>query len=396
MVKEITVTPQVNTTKGSVTTENTESCQKFQKLLDKQAQQDTLTEQDNSFGKENATQVKEEKQEKNNEGKSDEVVSQVVSICFQIEKGILQPQYQVKDENIAQFEQKLEGIDCTEQKNEIAQNLYNKTGEQELDIKEGYQKEMIPVVAKEERGQLQVAESKQQVVHDKEVQPQQAVHDKEVQPQQAVYDKKVQPQQVAQGTVQVLHNEEENLSNRIDGQDKQETASQISDWISSSLLQEKISNGANGQEQVEILTEHTNYIQTDQELKEVVVSSLLKGIKGDKQMLELQLNPQNLGKLSIQIVHENGETSVSILCSNSETAKALSQTAQEIGRIMEQNLKAPTTIVVDTGHIEQDYLQQQGNGHQNQEQQEQQRQQAKQQEEGETKSFLEQLRLGLV
>ena len=139
-------------------------------------------------------------------------------------------------------------------------------------------------------------------------------------------------------------------------------------------------------------------IPDDPSMGETIASHIVKNIQVGKQQLELQLNPENLGKLSIHITYENGKTSVSILCSSKETAQALAQQVKEIGQIMEQNLKAPTTIIVDTPQAEPDYLEQQENeNHHNQEQQQEQtsRQQRKQ-EETSTRSFLEQLRLGLA
>lgn len=124
-------------------------------------------------------------------------------------------------------------------------------------------------------------------------------------------------------------------------------------------------------------------------------------LKGTKE-LELQLNPKELGKLSIRIASEDGKTQVTILCSNSKTLKALSESAGEIGRIMENNLGTPTNIVTE-------YKEEAGQGYSNESQDNNSNQdwnggsgdgtgsnrhsEKRNQDRG---SFIQQLRLGLV
>lgn len=145
------------------------------------------------------------------------------------------------------------------------------------------------------------------------------------------------------------------------------------------------------QKQQEIVL--TNPVEMNQKLSEAMVKKILK----DTNEFELQLEPANLGKLTIKVVYEAGKTAISIACTNPKSLEALAQQSKEIASIMEQKLGEPTVVIVDNKE-NMDYLQQERQ-HQNQKNQQQennaQNHQTKQDEKN-SANFLQQLRLGLM
>lgn len=131
------------------------------------------------------------------------------------------------------------------------------------------------------------------------------------------------------------------------------------------------------------------------ELRENIVEKMTQSLAQNKYELELTLNPEHLGKMSIRISYINEKATVAILCSSKEASQMLAEQAKEIGRIMEQHLKADTFIAVDSK--EQDYLDQ--NLEQSKEQHTHQENKQKKKTystQEETQTFMEQLRLGLA
>lgn len=130
-----------------------------------------------------------------------------------------------------------------------------------------------------------------------------------------------------------------------------------------------------------------------EELEDRLSKQILSQIKTGKDSMELQLEPHNLGKILLKVSYENNQVHVSIVCSESKTLKLISQSATEIGNILEANVERPFQVVVDKADV--DYLNnrnqdQQGGG------QEQQRQQQnhKQSDDG-GDDFAQKLRLGM-
>lgn len=135
--------------------------------------------------------------------------------------------------------------------------------------------------------------------------------------------------------------------------------------------------------------------ENPQQMMKDISDSMIKNILSGKQEFELQLEPLNLGKLSIKVTYEAGKTAVSIICSSAKTLEAMSQNAKEIGNILETRLGAETAIIVE--HPESDYLEQYNQQKQDsqQEQKEQSQKQANRKD-TEQVNFLQQLRLGLI
>lgn len=123
----------------------------------------------------------------------------------------------------------------------------------------------------------------------------------------------------------------------------------------------------------------------EQELKDIVTYNLKQS--GDK--VEIQLNPGNLGKITIELVQKDGSMSVVMTAENSKTLSLLAQHAGGLETIMQERLAQPVQVYVD-----QQQPQQQFDDSQRQNQQQQQ-QQNKQPGKDEQQNFIDQLRLGL-
>ncbi len=130
--------------------------------------------------------------------------------------------------------------------------------------------------------------------------------------------------------------------------------------------------------------------QSLEQLNERIVKEILSG----REEFEIQLNPRNLGELTVKATFENGQAVISIICSEKDTAQLLAQKAGDLAVIMEQRMGSETQVVVETSQT--DYLQQEKEA----EQQSKHKQQSQQENESKTyqenSDFLQQLRLGLV
>lgn len=121
--------------------------------------------------------------------------------------------------------------------------------------------------------------------------------------------------------------------------------------------------------------------------------AIIKEIDSGSKELEVQLEPENLGKIHIKISYDEEQISVSVLCSESKTLKLISQSAGELGSIMESNLERPIQVLVD--NHETDYLNNQENREGKQGQGHQQQQQNTEQEDDKV-DFIQKLRLGIL
>lgn len=112
-------------------------------------------------------------------------------------------------------------------------------------------------------------------------------------------------------------------------------------------------------------------VQNLEELNAKLSEQIMSQIKTDQKSLEVQLEPHNLGKILIKVAYEKDQMSVSVVCTESKTLKLLSQSAGELGNILENNLERPVHVIVDKHQA--DYLdngqEQQGNGREQQEHQ---------------------------
>jgi hypothetical protein len=115
--------------------------------------------------------------------------------------------------------------------------------------------------------------------------------------------------------------------------------------------------------------ETTIPVQNLEELNAKLSEKIISQIETGRKNLEVQLEPHNLGKILIKVAYEKDQVSVSVVCTESKTLKMLSQSAGELGSILENNLERPIHVIVDKQQA--DYLnnnqEHQGNGREQQE-----------------------------
>ena len=146
----------------------------------------------------------------------------------------------------------------------------------------------------------------------------------------------------------------------------------------------------------EVPTEHVRVAQPEEIPEKVLNQLLVKSTAGIKEF-EIQLEPYDLGKIIIKAAFGKEHTSISIFCTEQRTMELMAKNARELGAIMEENLGAPTTIVVEdkeSGYLEQQNQNNQGG--QGQSQEEGSGKQGEKNQEKEGMDFLQQLRLGLI
>lgn len=138
--------------------------------------------------------------------------------------------------------------------------------------------------------------------------------------------------------------------------------------------------------------EHT-VKSTVEELPQELGKAVTAGKPGESQVLQVELEPASLGKLTIRLEYEAGRTMVSVMASNPKTLELLSQKAAEIASILKERTGEETVIYTEQPQQEpgEEAQEQGGRGGQQQE-----RQQRRQEEQPQTDSFMQQLRLGLV
>lgn len=92
-----------------------------------------------------------------------------------------------------------------------------------------------------------------------------------------------------------------------------------------------------------------------------VATTIIVNIKKDKPEFEMQLQPEQLGKINVKLSYENGRVNIEITASRPETHSLLASSADEIKAILENNGVRLDGLVVNQG--ERDYLENQPDKH---------------------------------
>ncbi len=141
----------------------------------------------------------------------------------------------------------------------------------------------------------------------------------------------------------------------------------------------------------------TVHVAQPEELPEKLTDQLLDKMAEGVNSFEIEIEPENLGKIAVKILYEDGQATVSILCTEKKALDVLGNHAREIGGIIDRNMGGETKIYVEKQ--EPDYLNQNRDENQQgkQGEQEQQKEGNKKQQSGEdSEQFLQKLRLGLT
>ena len=137
------------------------------------------------------------------------------------------------------------------------------------------------------------------------------------------------------------------------------------------------------------------HVSRPQEIGQKLPDMLFTKISEGRQEFEIQIEPANLGRIAIKVLHEAGQTVVSIACSERRTLELIGQNAREIGNMMERNLGNETVVYVEKK--DSDYQNEYGEDHSGREsEQERQKEENKKQKTSDGAQFLQRLRLGLI
>lgn len=148
--------------------------------------------------------------------------------------------------------------------------------------------------------------------------------------------------------------------------------------------------------------EMTDGLSEDNELRIKIIEQIADHMEAyavaKKDTLELMLNPENLGKLMMQVKQTSSGVAISILCETQKTYHLLKERSGEIAAILDKKLQDPVTVNVQH-ESKQDYLHQNNRDNSKdafyEQQSRQQEERQNRQMANETTSFLSRLRLGI-
>lgn len=135
-------------------------------------------------------------------------------------------------------------------------------------------------------------------------------------------------------------------------------------------------------------------VKDEAKMPDMLGEIVQKAVSAGRTELEIQLEPEHLGKISIKVLTDDRQTVISLCCTEEKTRQLLAQNAKELGAIMENNLGTTPQILVEKQAS--DYLQRENQqGGQQHQEQHQERQQQKQPER-EADDFLQKLRISML
>ncbi len=216
-----------------------------------------------------------------------------------------------------------------------------------------------------------------------EAKPQEAVQVKAPEVQEAAPER-VEAAPVRREAVRTQSTGEENQSQANDYQAEQSAAAPVAQTPVKNI-QEDVPR--------EVTTIH---VAQPEELPDKLTDQIVGKMQEGVQSFEIEIEPENLGKIAVKIMYEDGQATVSILCTEKKALDVLGNHAREIGGIIDRNLGGETKIFVEKQ--EPDYLNRNNDENQQgrQDGQEQQKESGKKQEADDSEQFLQKLRLGLT
>lgn len=128
-------------------------------------------------------------------------------------------------------------------------------------------------------------------------------------------------------------------------------------------------------------------VSSEKLIEEVAKSVILKADSANE--YELQLDPENLGKIKVKLLFEEGKLTVSMLCSNGKTANLLAEGISNLTQAIQQSTRSEVAVNVK----EDNYLN--NNSEQNARQNNSNQQNQNQQKNQDDTEFADQMKLGL-
>lgn len=178
-----------------------------------------------------------------------------------------------------------------------------------------------------------------------------------------------------------------------EGEKNTQTENQGAEHAAAAMAQAPVRTAAEDIKPQEVVTVQVPHAE---ELPDKVADQLLSKMEEGVQEFEIQIEPENLGKIAVKVLYEDGQATVSIFCTEKKTLDLLGNNARDIGNIIDRNLGGETKIFVEKQ--EADYLNQtrDENQHGKQEEQRQQKEESKKEDAEDAEQFLQKLRLGLM
>lgn len=217
---------------------------------------------------------------------------------------------------------------------------------------------------------------------------------KEAKPQETVQVKAPEVQEAAPERVEAAPVRREAVRTQSTGEENQ---SQANDYQAEQSAAAPVAQAPvkNIQEDVpqEVTTIH---VAQPEELPDKLTDQIVGKMQEGVDSFEIEIEPENLGKIAVKIQYQDGQATVSIFCTEKRALEVLGDRAREIGMIIERNLGGETKIFVEKQ--EPDYLNRNNdeNQHGRQDGQEQQKESNKKQEADDSEQFLQKFRLGLT
>lgn len=143
----------------------------------------------------------------------------------------------------------------------------------------------------------------------------------------------------------------------------------------------------NDLEVVKIKVGDGQQVSSEKLIEEVSKSVILKSDSSNE--YELQLDPENLGKIKVKLLFEEGKLTVSMLCSNGKTANLLAEGISNLTQAIQQSTRSEVAVNVK----EDNYLN--NNSEQNARQNSSNQQNQNQQKNQDDTEFVDQMKLGL-
>lgn len=214
-------------------------------------------------------------------------------------------------------------------------------------------------------------------------------------PQETVQVKEPEAQAAAPETVEAAPVRKEAVKTRSTGEENHQQSNdhQMEQTAAAPAAQAPVRNVQEDVTPQEVTTVH---VAQPEELPEKLTDHILSKMSEGAQSFEIEIEPENLGKIAVKILYEDGQATVSILCTEKKALDALGNHAREIGGIIDRNLGGETKIIVEKQ--EPDYLNRDRDENQQEKQggQEQQKEGNKKQDNEDSEQFLQKLRLGLT
>lgn len=158
-------------------------------------------------------------------------------------------------------------------------------------------------------------------------------------------------------------------------------------------------NQTNTTEKTESTNESMMMRTTETNMADDLTNLLSSRFPSRNGTLTIELDPENLGKITINVSYDSGHAAVSISATNQKTVEILTQNAPAMANIIQQKTGQQTEIFVPSTQESQTKQDMASSREQNENAAQQQaRQQAQQEQHSENSSisFLQQMRLGLV